>query len=87
MNEKNNKNVNINYNDKSTASEIDELLLENRETLNQLIIENSQRKEKSFITVKELEIIRHFEKNLLKLIEKCPPKVLKDLINDDDKLN
>ncbi len=81
MNEKNNKNVNINYNDKSTASEIDELLLENRETLNQLIIENSQRKEKSFITVKEIEIIRQFEKNLLKLIEKCPPEVLKDMEN------
>ena len=87
MNEKNNKNVNINYNDKTEVSEIDELLLENRETLNQLIIENTQRKEKSFITVKELEIIRQFEKNLLKLIEKCPPAVLKDLINDDDRLN
>ena len=85
MNEKNNKNVNNNYNEKSSLSksEIDELLLDNKEILNQLIIENNQRKEKSFITMKELEIIRNFEQNLLKLIEKCPPNELRDLIDDE----
>ena len=53
---------------------IDEILLNNKEIFNSLIIENMNRREKSFITVKEIDLIKQFENNLIKLVNMCPPK-------------
>ena len=45
---------------------IDEILLNNKEIFNSLIIENMNRREKSFITVKEFDLIKQFENNLIR---------------------
>jgi hypothetical protein len=60
----------------------DELLLKGRDILNTLIVENLHRKEKSFISVKEVEILKEYESNLLELVEKCPPEMMKRLLNE-----
>lgn len=62
------------------VNNISELLLNNKEIISSLFLENQQRKDKSLITVKEMEIILEFESNLMLLVEKCPPKMLKDLV-------
>lgn len=71
-------------NDNNNLNKIDnnELLLKNKEILNTLVLENSQRKDKSFISIKELEIIKEYESNLMKLLENCPPKILKGLATE-----
>ncbi len=63
----------------------EELLLQNKEILNNLILENLHRKDKSFLAIKELEIIRDYESNLLKLIENCPPLLVKSLLHEIEK--
>ncbi len=40
------------------------------------------RKEKSFITVKELDVIKQFETNLIKLVNMCPPKEIEKICNE-----
>ena len=72
----NNKNINKNI--------IDELLLKNQDVLNKLIIENLNRKEKSFITSTEYEYLRYFENNLVELIERCPTNELNKIICEID---
>ena len=74
----NNKNINEN--------EIDELLLKNQEVLNQLILENVNRKEKSLISTNEYEYLSYYEKNLIQLIERCPMNKLNEILTEiDDK--
>lgn len=58
----------------------EDLLLSNKEIINMLILENTQKKDKSFISIRELEILKEFESNLLKAMETCPPSILKKLI-------
>ena len=67
-----------NYADK----EIDEVLLQNKDIFNNLILENLTRREKAFITVKEIDLIRDFEKNIIRLIEMCPPIKAKEILMD-----
>ena len=61
---------------------IDEMLLTNQEIFNKLIIENSKRKEKLFITVREIDLIKEIEKNLINLIEMCPPVKTKEILSE-----
>ena len=61
---------------------IDEILLNNKEIFNSLIIENMNRREKSFITVKEFDLIKQFENNLIKLVNMCPPKKAEKILNE-----
>lgn len=79
-NDKNSKN-NIIYNEQEKPGR-NELLLMNKEIINSLILENTQKKDKSFISIKELEIIKEYESNLMKLLEQCPPKILKSIIDE-----
>jgi hypothetical protein len=65
----------------------EELLLQNREIINSLILENNQKKDKSFITTKELEFIKEYETNLLKLLENCPPGVLQSILQETSHLD
>jgi len=74
-----------NKNEKST--EIDELLFENKEMFNNLILEQNNKKDKIFISHKELDLISSFEKNLIKLIENCPPQKFKQLLIDSENSN
>ncbi len=62
---------------------IDEVLLRNRDIFNQLLIENKQKKEKSYISVNEYELMKNFENNLLALVEKCNITKLIDALDDD----
>ena len=62
---------------------IDEVLLRNRDIFNQLLIENKQKKEKSYISVNEYELMKNFENNLLSLVEKCNITKLIDALDDD----
>ena len=62
---------------------IDEILLNNKEIFNSLIIENMNRREKSFITVKEFDLIKQFENNLIKLVNMCPPKKAEKILNEN----
>ena len=71
-------------NKKLSQNEIDELLIENKEILNGLILEQNNKKDKIYTSYKELDIICNFERNLIKLIEKCPPNVLKELQIETD---
>jgi hypothetical protein len=75
------KNNSVNYN--IIANE--ELLLKNREIINNLVLENLHRKDKSFLTIKELEIMRDYESNLLRLMENCPPLLVKSLMYEIEK--
>ena len=70
----NNKNIQENV--------IDELLLKNQEILNQLILENVKRKEKSLISTNEYEYLRYYEKNLIQLIERCPMNKLNEILTE-----
>ncbi len=78
----NNDIINSGNNINTQIIDKDELLLTNKDIINSLILENCQKKDKSFITVKELEIIQNYENNLLKLLEICPPEMIKSLMKD-----
>jgi hypothetical protein len=60
----------------------EELLQKGRDILNNLIIENIHKKDKSFISVKELEILSDYEANLIDILDKCPPGMVKRLIDE-----
>ena len=66
----------------NSKDSINEILLNNKEIFNSLIVENMNRKEKSFITVKELDLIKQFETNLIKLVNMCPPKEIEKICNE-----
>lgn len=59
-----------------------ELLLKNKELINNLILENNNRKDKSYLTIKELEYMRDFESNIVKILENLPPSVVRQLIQE-----
>ena len=65
---------------------INEKLNENKEILNELIIENNNRKEKSYISVNEFDLIKKFEDNLKNILEKTPPKIINELFKNEYKL-
>jgi len=79
MQSKINNDKNTNYNKLNYEIDKNEVLMNNKEIINSLILENSQKKDKSFISIKELEIIREYETNLIKLLENCPPKIIKKI--------
>ncbi len=64
-----------------------ELLLKNKELINNLILENNYRKDKSYLTIKELEYMRDFESNLIKILENYPPHLVKNLIEETTEEN
>ncbi len=66
----------------NSKDSINEILLNNKEIFNSLIVENMNRKEKSYITVKELDLIKQFESNLIKLVNMCPPKKIEKIFNE-----
>jgi hypothetical protein len=68
----NNKNINKNN--------IDELLLKNQELLNRLILENLNKREKSYISTGEYEILQIYENNLIQLMENCPTNKLNEIL-------
>ena len=68
----NNKNINKNN--------IDELLLKNQELLNRLILENLNKREKSYISTGEYEILKIYENNLIQLMENCPTNKLNEIL-------
>ena len=78
-------NINNDQNNNLKNINQDELLLRNKEILNSLVFENLHRKDKSFLSIKELEIIKDFESNLLKLIENCPPILVKNIMFEIEK--
>ena len=61
---------------------IDEILLINQDIFNYLLLENRLKKEKSYISVKEYDLMKKFEQNLMTLMEKCNAKKLKDILED-----
>jgi len=75
-NDKNTNNINNNNVDR------DEILLNNKEIINNLIVENHQKKDKSFISIRELEYIREYEGNLIRLLESCPPNILRAVLKE-----
>ena len=68
----NNKNINKNN--------IDELLLKNQELLNRLLLENLNKREKSYISTGEYEILHIYENNLIQLMENCPTNKLNEIL-------
>lgn len=64
---------------------INEKLNENKEIFNELIIENNNRKEKSYISVNEFDLIKKFEDNLKNILEKTPPKIINELFKNEYK--
>ena len=75
------KNKNINKNN------IDELLLKNQEILNRLIIENANKREKSYISTGEYELLKIYENNLFQLIENCPINKLNEILSEINEQN
>lgn len=71
----------------NSKDSINEILLNNKEIFNSLIIENMNRREKSFITVKEFDLIKQFENNLIKLVNMCPPKKAEKILNEISNLS
>lgn len=62
--------------------EIENELIKNKEILLTLLFENLNRKEKDYMTYKELELIENFEENLVKIMESCPENFVKKLSAD-----
>jgi len=83
----NNDNFNSNYYKLINKLDKEQLLLQNKEIINSLILENHHKKDKSYITTKELDFIREYENNLIKLCEECPPNLLKKLIEETSSLD
>ena len=75
------KNKNINKNN------IDELLLKNQELLNRLILENVNKREKSYISTGEYELLKIYENNLFQLIENCPINKLNEILSEINEQN
>ena len=82
----NNDNFNSNYNKLINKIDKEQLLMQNKEILNSMIVENLHKKDKSFITTKELEFIKEFENNLVKLCVDCPPNLLKKIIEETSRI-
>jgi hypothetical protein len=76
----------INNHETGTKTHREDLFLSNKEIINSLILENSQKKDKSFISIRELEILKEYESNLLNIMESCPPSLLKQLIAETSTL-
>ena len=74
----NNKNINKNN--------IDELLLKNQELLNRLVLENLNKREKSYISTGEYEILKIYENNLIQLMENCPTNKLNEILAEINEL-
>ena len=66
-----NKSIENKTNKKECKISIDEILLQNQDIFNQLLIENRLKKEKSYISVTEYELLKKFENNLIILIDNC----------------
>ena len=75
----NNKNINKNN--------IDELLLKNQEILNRLIVENVNKREKSYISTGEYELLKIYENNLIQLMENCPTYKLNEILSEINEQN
>jgi len=73
----NNKNINKNN--------INELLLKNQELFNHLILENANKREKSYISSGEYEILKIYENNLIQLMESCPTDKLNEILAETNK--
>jgi hypothetical protein len=80
----NNDNFNSNIN---KLIDKEHLLLQNKEIINMLILESNHKKDKSYLSIKELEFFREYENNLMKLCENCPPVILKQLLEETYSLN
>ena len=79
-----NKSIENKSNKKECKISIDDILLQNREIFNQVLIENRLKKEKSFISMTEYELLKQFENNLVTLINKCDTAKLRDIFEDLD---
>ena len=77
-----NKSIENKSNKKECKISIDDILLQNREIFNQVLIENRLKKEKSFISMTEYELLKQFENNLVTLINKCDTAKLRDIFED-----
>ena len=66
----------------NSNARIDEMLLNNQEIFNKLIVENGKRRDKLYVTVQEIDLITENKKNLINLIELCPPMKAKEILND-----
>ena len=73
----NNKNINKNN--------INELLLKNQELFNHLILENVNKREKSYISSGEYELLKIYENNLIQLMENCPTNKLNEILAEINK--
>ena len=71
-----------NKTNKKECIPIEELLLRNQEILNELILENFDRKEKSYLFIKEYEHIKEFESNLIQLVERCPLNKINEIFSE-----
>lgn len=75
-------NNHLNENNKINSENINDLLYSNKKIIDSYILENTQKKDKHFRTLKEIEIIEEYERNLLKLLDSCPSELFKKLINE-----
>lgn len=71
---------------KINKNSIDELLLKNQELLNRLILENLNKREKSYISTGEYEILKIYENNLIQLMENCPTNKLNEILAEINEL-
>ena len=76
------KSIENKSNKKECKITIDDILLQNRDIFNQLLIENRLKKEKSYISMTEYELLNKFENNLVTLIDKCNIEKLKDIFDE-----
>ena len=64
---------------KSGEEPVDVLLLKNQELLDRLLQENLNKKERSFLTSEEYELMFKYEKNIIDLIQRCPLAKFKEI--------
>ena len=77
-----NKSIENKSNKKECKITIDDILLQNKDIFNQVMIENRLKKEKSYISMTEYELLKQFENNLIVLIDKCGVEKLRDIFGE-----
>lgn len=82
-----NKNNSTQINTNESKTEVDAMLLQNKELFLDLVSENTTRREKSFMVITEYDIIHQFENNLVNLIKRCPPDQVGEILSEINKMN
>ena len=57
--------------------------MKNKEIMNKIILENNNRQDKSFLSIKEFEYVKDFESNFMNVLEGLRLNIVKNLTKEN----